>query len=76
MQCKFPPQNHAGSLVDKNNREREREIKKYLVLPSGVRVLQEESQTGAEREVRTTHQYYTCIVTMHASHDGKPWLSH
>lgn len=50
--------------------------REYLVLPSGVRVLHKENQTGAEREVRTTHQYYTCIVTMHALHDSKPWPSH
>lgn len=69
-----------GQWVEQKRKTIERERKEYLALPSGVRDLGKRKQTRRKKEQREkvkteAHQYYSCIVIMHALHDGKPWQS-
>lgn len=68
--------NKAGERSTREQIKQWRATKEYLGLPSGVRGLEEKSNGKGQRENLKTHQYCSCIVIMHALHDGKPCLSH
>lgn len=74
------PQNQANEWSTKEKQQSERE-KSTLLCLQVCETLERESKHGGkknrEREkVKTeAHQYYSCIVIMHALHDGKPWQS-
>lgn len=69
-QCKFPPQNHAGSLVNKNNREHEREREKKKVPCSAFRCASssrgksDRSRKRSENNTPILHVYchYACFA--------------
>lgn len=74
------PQNQGNECSKKGKEKIERYREKSTLLCLQVcETLKRESKHGGreqrERMNTETRQYYSCIVIMHALHDGKPWQS-